>query len=83
MKYILFIVVFVFLFGKIIKYALKYWFSSKLKEAQKEFDQNRNFQNASSQQKEGTIRVDKTSDKSNKNQSSSAAGDYIDYEIVK
>lgn len=83
MKYILFIVVFVFLFGKIIKYALKYWLSSKLNQVQKDFEQNRNAQNAAPTQKEGTIRVNKTTNKTGNNSSSNAAGEYIDYEIIK
>ncbi len=83
MKYILFIIVFVFLFGKIIKYALKYWISSKLNEAQRNFNGRHNPQSNTNHTKEGTIKVDYDPRKNNNTSSSNQAGDYIDYEVIK
>lgn len=82
MKYILFIIVFVFLFGKITKYALKYWLSSKISEAQRNFNGQQTAKKSTNTAKEGTIKVDfdpRKGNSTNPNQ----AGDYIDYEVVK
>lgn len=80
-KIIVFVLVFMFLFGKIIKYALKYWLMSKINEAQKGFNQQGNF-NSHKPNKEGTIKVDYDPRKDGNNNSKSG-GEYIDYEEVR
>ena len=76
LKFLLIVFVLFFVFGKIIKYALKYWVLTTVQK-----QQNYTNQAKSNARKEGSIHVENNQSKNSNKKSS--AGDYIDYEIVK
>lgn len=76
LKFLLIVFVLFFVFGKLIKYALKYWVLTTVQKQQNFANQANN-----SSRKEGSIHVENNQAKhANKNCKS---GDYIDFEIVK
>jgi hypothetical protein len=72
-KFLITIAILIFVFGRLIKFLLKYAIIG--------FAQKQNYQ-SQTYRKEGDIKVDSFNKKAKKN-SSKNDGDYIDYEIVK
>lgn len=80
MKFIIITLLVIFIFGKLFKYAFKYWVMSALQKAQNQgFDTNKDQKQA---RKEGSIHVE-TTPKKDINQNGKNGGEYIDYEVVK
>lgn len=78
MKFLFIAIVLIFVFGKIFKYALKYWMLNSFQKSQ-----NQSFNpNYNSTKKEGSIHVDDSANKNTKSKGNNG-GEYIDYEIIK
>lgn len=82
MKFILITILIVFIFGKVIKYALKYWLMSSLQKAQNKTFNANTAQHQPQSKKEGSIHIDKNQNANTKSKSTQG-GEYIDYEIIK
>lgn len=79
MKFIIITLLVIFIFGKVFKYAFKYWVMSTLQKSQ---NQGFNPQNNQQTKKEGSIHINQTEKKESKLKGTKG-GEYIDYEIVK
>jgi biopolymer transport protein ExbD len=80
LKFILIILVIFFVFGKVIKYALKYWVISNV---QKQQQYNYSQPTQRETRKEGSIHIDNEQKKSKNKGGNFSDGEYIDYEVVK
>lgn len=78
LKFIFILVVLFFVFGKVIKYALKYLIISSVQKQQYQQGQPQK-----EQRKEGSIHIDTNPKKEKGKNDGFKDGDYVDYEVVK
>jgi hypothetical protein len=78
-KFILILLIVFFVFGKIIKYAFRYWVMTTLQKQQ----QYSYKQPKTDSRKEGSIHIDINPKSNSKKNGDYSGGEYVDYEVVK
>jgi Domain of unknown function (DUF4834) len=83
LKFLLILFLILFIFPRLLKWALRGFVVSQFTKAQQDFQQKQQSSYSSSNKREGQIDVDFIPPKKGKNSENFDGGEYVDYEEVK